>query len=38
MYNPDLSPEDLQNLADELRDTGEILDEKSMLWDRELLK
>ena len=32
MYNPDLTPDGLQKLASELKETGETLDEKSMLW------
>ena len=32
MYNPDLTPDGLQKLASELKETGETLDEKSILW------
>lgn len=32
MYNPDLTPDELQKLADQLKETEETLDEKSMLW------
>jgi len=32
MYDPNLSPEALQELADQLKETSELLDEKSMAW------